>query len=108
MKPKSYQTVVAEILNQIRPSTILDAPSGTGWLRNLLNFDTSVDGIDLFEQPPPPDTEPFATPTLISAYRTILAPTKLSFVVKVSSTLEAPTYSLNQSDGTLIPAGSWW
>ncbi len=50
MKP--YMPVVAGILNEIKPSSILDAPSGKGWLHSLLTFDHSIDGIDLFENKP--------------------------------------------------------
>lgn len=50
MKP--YQPVVAALLNQSRPSTILDAPSGSGWLKELLCFETQIDGLDLFTPPP--------------------------------------------------------
>jgi SAM-dependent methyltransferase len=45
---KLYQHVVASLLNQSRPAAILDAPSGNGWLRPLLSFDTQIDGLDLF------------------------------------------------------------
>lgn len=48
---KPYQPVVASILNQLRPTTILDAPSGSGWLKTLLRFETRIDGLDLFAQP---------------------------------------------------------
>lgn len=50
MKP--YQPVVASILNQQRPARILDAPSGAGWLRGLLNFKANIDGLDLYGAPP--------------------------------------------------------
>ena len=50
MKP--YQPVVASILNRLRPASILDAPSGNGWLKGLLRFETSIDGLDLFALPP--------------------------------------------------------
>jgi SAM-dependent methyltransferase len=49
---KPYESAVAAILNEARPATILDAPSGSGWLRPLLRFDTQVDGLDLFAPPP--------------------------------------------------------
>jgi 2-polyprenyl-3-methyl-5-hydroxy-6-metoxy-1,4-benzoquinol methylase len=44
--------VVADILNEREPSSILDTPSGHGWLKSLLNFNFSIDGIDLFENKP--------------------------------------------------------
>lgn len=49
---KPYQPVVASLLNQSRPATILDAPSGSGWLKPLLTFDTCLDGLDLFAPAP--------------------------------------------------------
>ena len=51
MKP--YKHVVVSLLNQSRPAAILDAPSGSGWLKPLLCFDTHIDGLDLFSPPPP-------------------------------------------------------
>ena len=50
MKP--YRQVVANILNELRPANILDAPSGNGWLASLLKFDAPMDGLDLFAPPP--------------------------------------------------------
>jgi SAM-dependent methyltransferase len=50
MKP--YMPVVAGILNEIKPSSILDTPSGSGWLHSLLTFEHHIDGIDLFEDKP--------------------------------------------------------
>ena len=49
MKP--YRQVVANILNELRPANILDAPSGNGWLSSLLKFNASIDGLDLFAPP---------------------------------------------------------
>ena len=46
MKP--YMPIVVEILNKQAPSTILDAPSGEGWLWTMLKFDTKIDDIDFF------------------------------------------------------------
>ena len=50
---KSYQPVVARLLNEKRPATVLDAPCGTGWLAEFLKFECQIDGIDLFGRPPP-------------------------------------------------------
>ncbi len=47
---KNYRSVVIDILNNIKPSAILDTPSGDGWLLNGLNFTVDIDGIDLFEK----------------------------------------------------------
>lgn len=51
--PKAYHKVVASLLNRSRPATILDAPSGTGSLRALLNYPCRIDGVDLFASRPP-------------------------------------------------------
>jgi len=48
MKP--YMPVVANILSKLKPRTVLDAPSGGGWLRELLSFDCEIDGVDLFAE----------------------------------------------------------
>ncbi|WP_257263095.1 bifunctional 2-polyprenyl-6-hydroxyphenol methylase/3-demethylubiquinol 3-O-methyltransferase UbiG [Endozoicomonas sp. ONNA2] len=50
MKP--YMPVVADILNARKPKRILDAPSGSGWLRSMLRFEHCIDGIDLFDARP--------------------------------------------------------
>lgn len=50
---KPYRPVVAEILSATRPRRILDAPSGDGWLKTLLEWDCVVDGYDLFAAHPP-------------------------------------------------------
>ncbi len=49
---KSYQPVVAELINARRPGSILDAPSGSGWLKSLITYDCQIDGIDLFAPSP--------------------------------------------------------
>lgn len=50
---KAYQPIVGEIVRGAKAKTVLDLPSGSGWLREQLP-DTSVaiDGIDLYEQKP--------------------------------------------------------
>ncbi len=50
---KGYQPVVARLLRERRPATVLDAPCGSGWLAAQLDFDRQLDGIDLFGQAPP-------------------------------------------------------
>jgi SAM-dependent methyltransferase len=52
-RSKPYRSVVAQIVNRIRPRSILDAPSGCGWLRAELAYEADVDGIDLFADAPP-------------------------------------------------------
>jgi len=49
---KSYQPVVARLLNEKRPATVLDAPCGSGWLAGLLEFDATIDGVDLHGERP--------------------------------------------------------
>jgi SAM-dependent methyltransferase len=50
---KAYQPIVGEIAQRVRPRTILDMPSGSGWLLAQLNStDIEVDGIDLYEDRP--------------------------------------------------------
>ena len=44
---KSYRPVVARLLEEKRPTTVLDAPCGSGWLAGLVQFDCSLDGVDL-------------------------------------------------------------
>jgi hypothetical protein len=52
VQEKPHRHTVAEILNCSMPKTVLDAPSGSGWLRSALNYDMDIDGIDLFESKP--------------------------------------------------------
>lgn len=54
----SSKAVVLKILAQQAPKTILDAPSGDGWLSKRLPYPAVIDGIDLFE-------------TTLEGYRTV-------------------------------------
>ena len=47
----SSKAVVKEILEKIKPMTILDAPCGQGWLREFLAYDCTIDGVDLYDDP---------------------------------------------------------
>lgn len=49
---KTYMPVVAGILNAKKPPSIVDAPSGNGWLHPMLQFQHDIDGVDLFEGKP--------------------------------------------------------
>jgi SAM-dependent methyltransferase len=50
---KAYQPIVGRIAEQVRPRTILDLPSGNGWLRQqILASDVAIDGVDLYEARP--------------------------------------------------------
>ena len=49
---KEYGKVVASILNERKPASILDTPSGSGWLSTVLDYDVQLDGIDLYEGVP--------------------------------------------------------
>ena len=50
---KSYRPIVGEIARAAKPGTILDLPSGEGWLAQEVNgADVAIDGIDLYEGQP--------------------------------------------------------
>lgn len=49
---KAYQPIVGAIAKMTGARTILDLPSGLGWLRSQVSQDVEIDGIDLFEQKP--------------------------------------------------------
>ena len=49
---KEYMPVVAAILSRAGAMTVLDAPSGNGWLAAMLGSNVAVDGIDLYEAKP--------------------------------------------------------
>lgn len=50
---KAYQPIVGELARTIRPRTILDLPSGQGWLRAQIAMPgVAIDGIDLYEGRP--------------------------------------------------------
>ena len=53
----SSKNTLIDFLSGQSPSKVLDAPSGNGWLGNALGARTQIDGIDLFEDPPPGYTE---------------------------------------------------
>ena len=49
---KSYEPVVARLLGEKRPATVLDAPCGSGWLAERLDFSCAIDGLDLYGERP--------------------------------------------------------
>ncbi|RLS41714.1 MAG: methyltransferase domain-containing protein [Planctomycetota bacterium] len=49
---KENRPVITRILNKERPRTILDAPSGDGWIGKGLEYDVELTGVDLFESAP--------------------------------------------------------
>lgn len=49
---KGYEPVVARLLAEKRPATVLDAPCGSGWLRGALAFPCEIDGLDLYGAAP--------------------------------------------------------
>jgi len=49
---KKNRPVVVKILNELKPSSILDAPSGNGWLKKNLDYQPEFAGLDLFEEKP--------------------------------------------------------
>ncbi|MFL2931308.1 MAG: class I SAM-dependent methyltransferase [bacterium] len=51
-KVKSYMPVVLKIIEEKKPRSVLDAPSGNGWLKSLETIPTEIDGIDLYEDKP--------------------------------------------------------
>ena len=52
MIEKEYMPVVAAILTSRPVASVLDAPSGTGWLRDRLDRSIALDGIDLYDGQP--------------------------------------------------------
>ena len=49
---KKNRPVVVKILNELKPGSILDAPSGNGWLQKSLDYQPEFTGLDLFEEKP--------------------------------------------------------
>src|SRR5438046_1656847 len=50
---KGYRPIVREIARAAKPRTILDLPSGEGWLAREVNgASIAIDGIDLYEGQP--------------------------------------------------------
>ena len=49
---KEYMPVVAAILKSRPLTSVLDTPSGSGWLRGLLDSAVALDGIDLYDARP--------------------------------------------------------
>jgi 2-polyprenyl-3-methyl-5-hydroxy-6-metoxy-1,4-benzoquinol methylase len=52
IQTKDYMPVVASILAERQPRTVLDVPSGSGWLGALLSYGPIIDGADLFADKP--------------------------------------------------------
>lgn len=49
---KEYMPVVAALLRERGTKTVLDAPSGSGWLRAMLPKSVAIDGLDLYDAQP--------------------------------------------------------
>ena len=49
---KSSKKTLMKFLEEKKLSSVLDVPSGDGWLRKVLAQEASIDGIDLFEERP--------------------------------------------------------
>lgn len=50
---KAYQPIVGDIVRKAGAKSVLDLPSGSGWLREQLpDTAVAIDGIDLYEQKP--------------------------------------------------------
>jgi cyclopropane fatty-acyl-phospholipid synthase-like methyltransferase len=49
---KEYMPVVAAILNSRPITSVLDTPSGSGWLRGMVDGSVMLDGIDLYDARP--------------------------------------------------------
>jgi hypothetical protein len=47
---KEYMPVVAAILSRAGSKTVLDAPSGNGWLRAAVDSNVAIDGVDLHDR----------------------------------------------------------
>jgi 2-polyprenyl-3-methyl-5-hydroxy-6-metoxy-1,4-benzoquinol methylase len=47
--PDSSKKIIINIINKLKPKTILDAPCGKGWLSSSLGYGYEIDGIDLYE-----------------------------------------------------------
>ena len=47
---KSSKKTLMKFLEEKKISSVLDVPSGDGWLRKVLAQEASIDGIDLFEK----------------------------------------------------------
>ena len=47
---ESSKIATAAIINSRRPATILDAPSGGGWLPAKLDYEAVIDGVDLYAE----------------------------------------------------------
>lgn len=46
---ESSKTVVLKIIESFNPNSILDCPSGNGWLAKKLSCEAQIDGLDLYE-----------------------------------------------------------
>ena len=93
---KSYMSVVANILNKKKPETILDTPSGSGWLLSLLSYDPEIDGIDLFEEKPKGDG------ALINGGYFVLSPKVIERIERDDTIWEQEPLKSLATDGELM------
>lgn len=49
---KPYRKTVTSILNQIKPTTIVDIACGDGWVGKSLDYQATIHGIDFYAPPP--------------------------------------------------------
>lgn len=47
---KHHELIVKQLVQSLRPSTILDCPCGEGWLGSSLSYHPVIDGIDLYKK----------------------------------------------------------
>ena len=112
MKP--YMPIVVEILNKQAPSTILDAPSGEGWLQTMLKFDTKIDGIDFFENKPngyrdfqKADLD-FGIPKILPKYDAVVSCEGIEHIGNPMLFLKTIKEHLNKNGAIIITTPNTW
>lgn len=78
---KPYRKTVTSILNQLKPTTIVDIACGGGWVGKSLDYQATIHGMDLYA-PPRKDMTFSRKSILTKAYQMILDNTMQQYVVK--------------------------
>lgn len=112
---KAYEPIVGEIVRNARAKTVLDLPSGTGWLRKQVpDNSVELDGIDLYEGKPEGyrnflqhDLD-LAWPSVLGTYDAIVSCEGLEHIANPGLFLASAREHLNPGGTLIITTPNTW
>jgi cyclopropane fatty-acyl-phospholipid synthase-like methyltransferase len=111
---KEYMPVVAAILRSRPLTSVLDTPSGSGWLRGMLDRSVAIDGIDLYDARPEGYRDFRAAdldhglPTDLPTYDAIVSCEGLEHIGNPEMFLRSATARLNAGGTLIITTPNTW